>query len=407
MSSSHQDGVPEATTRLRIPLGFRFSGVACGIKPSGKPDVSLILCDRGVTTVGVYTQNQIVAAPVLLCRERTPSTKIRAVITNSGNANACTGDAGMRDAEEMCERVASRIGCEPCEVLVMSTGVIGVSMPMESVRSGIDDAFENAASGADAFMAAAEAICTTDKSRKTVSQTVDCDGESYTVAAMAKGAGMIAPNMATMLGVILTDAPLSPESAQQVLTDAAAKSFNRVSVDGHTSTNDTLLLLSSGQGEPLSGDQLRSFTGHVTALSIDLAKKLVADGEGASHVMAIRVLGAENDQAAETIAKTVAASPLVKTAITGADPNWGRIVSAAGYAEAKIKPKLTSLRICDTTIYDHGSPKAYDEATLSGEMKRSPEVAIELTVGDGDGEAEYWSSDLTTDYVRFNSEYTT
>jgi glutamate N-acetyltransferase/amino-acid N-acetyltransferase len=253
----------------------------------------------------------------------------------------------------------------------------------------------------------ADAIRTTDKDRKTVCQTFRCAGKEFTIAAMAKGAGMIAPNMATMLAVMMTDAPLSADAAQRVLVEAAGKSFNRVSVDGHTSTNDTLLLLSSGQGDPLAGNALLTFGRHVNELSIELAKMLVADGEGATHVMAIHVQGAEDEQSAELIAKIVAASPLVKTAIAGGDPNWGRIVSAAGYAEAKIDPQRTSLKICGKTIYEQGSPQAFDKAALSAEMKRSQEVSIELNVGDGKGEAEYWSSDLTTEYVRFNTQYTT
>ena len=218
---------------------------------------------------------------------------------------------------------------------------------------------------------------------------------------------MIAPNMATMLSVVLTDAPLSAESAKDILATAANLSFNRVSVDGHTSTNDTLLLLSSGEGEPLSGKSLDQFQSAITELCIKLAKKLVADGEGATHVMAIRVHGAESDDAAELIAKTVAASPLVKTAITGGDPNWGRIVSAAGYAGPKIDPSKTSLKICNVLIYQDGTPQSFDAKPLSETMKAAADVVIDLQVGSGEGDATYWSSDLTCDYVRFNSEYTT
>ena len=224
---------------------------------------------------------------------------------------------------------------------------------------------------------------------------------------MAKGAGMIAPNMATMLSVVVTDAPLSPEVAATVLATAANLSFNRVSVDGHTSTNDTLLLLASGEGESLAGDALDQFQASVNALCIELAKQLVADGEGATHVMAIEVSGAACEADAATIARTVAASPLVKTAITGGDPNWGRIVSAAGYADAKITPEKTSLKICGVTIYQDGTPQTFNERSLSEKMKAAAEVSIELQVGSGPGQAEYWSSDLTCDYVRFNSEYTT
>ena len=390
-----------------IPDGFQFAATACGIKASSKLDLSLIVADRPVRGAGVYTTNQIVAAPVLLCQQRTPSAAIRAVITNSGNANACTGDQGTQDALAMTTQVADKIGCNPEAVLVMSTGVIGHTLPMQKVSAGIENAVGTLARDEAAFLSAADGILTTDVDRKVVSAQINIDGQTYTIAAMAKGAGMIAPNMATMLGVVLTDAPLSAKSSADVLKAAANVSFNRVSVDGHTSTNDTLLLLSSGEGDVLDGDALDQFQSCVNDLCIELAKKLVADGEGATHVMAINVTGAASESDAELIAKTVAASPLVKTAITGGDPNWGRIVSAAGYAGPQIDPAKTSLKICGVTIYEDGSPKTFDAKTLSESMKASPEVEIELTVGTGPGQAKYWSSDLTCDYVRFNSEYTT
>jgi glutamate N-acetyltransferase/amino-acid N-acetyltransferase len=392
---------------LFIPSGFRFAATACGIKDSGKLDLSIIVADRPVRGAGVYTTNQIVAAPVLLSQRRTPSGAIRAVVTNSGNANACTGDQGTQDALAMTQQVADKIGCDPNGVLVMSTGIIGQTLPMEKVAKGIDDAFEALANDETAFVSAADGILTTDVERKVVSAQININGETYTIAAMAKGAGMIAPNMATMLAVVLTDAPLSADLAANVLKIAADLSFNRVSVDGHTSTNDTLLLLSSGDGDVLQDDALDEFQSNVNELSIELAKKLVADGEGATHVISINVTGAQNESDAEQIAKTVAASPLVKTAITGGDPNWGRIVSAAGYAGPKIDPAKTSLKVCDVTIYQNGTPKTFDAKTLSEMMKAKPEVEIELQVGSGPGQAKYWSSNLTCDYVKFNSEYTT
>ncbi len=403
-----------------LPSGFQYGGVACGIKPSGKPDLSMIVTDRPVVAAGVYTQNQVVAAPVMLCRERTPSQTIRAVVTNSGNANACTGEQGMRDAREMSRYVAGHVGCDESDVLVMSTGVIGRALPMDRVRSGIDQAFAQRSSDRSAFLAAADAIRTTDNDRKIAFRTIPCDfdsgepaesaaggiGECH-IAAMAKGAGMIAPNMATLLAVICTDAAISSQQAQRMIADAASISFNRASVDGHTSTNDTLLLLASGQGDPLRGDDLQRLSAAINEVSIELAKKLVADGEGASHLMAIHVSGAADDRSAECIARTVAASPLVKTAITGGDPNWGRIVSAAGYADALIVPDRTSLQICGNLIYQNGTPQKFDAAVLSQAMKDHAEIEIELKVGDGPGKATFWSSDLTVDYVRFNSEYTT
>jgi len=394
-----------------LPPGFRYSGVSCGIKPSGKPDLALIVADQPVVAAGVYTRNQVVAAPVVVSQRRTPSTSIRAVVTNSGNANACTGEQGMQDAIAMGDQVAELLGCSAQDVLIMSTGIIGKHLPMDCVQRGIDAAHRELAPTHDSFLDAAEAILTTDKDRKTVVHRMELGERSFQIAAMAKGAGMIAPNMATMLSVILTDAPLTPESAGVLLQRAADSSFNRVSVDGHTSTNDTLLLLSSGHsrgsGAPLEGQELETFQQELTTTAIELAKKLVADGEGASHVMAIRIHGAQDEASAEAIARSVAASPLVKTAVTGGDPNWGRIVSAAGNAPAQITPRKTTLEICGTTIFRDGCPIAYDESALSKKMKASAEVAIVLKVGDGPGAVEYWASDLTTDYVEFNSEYTT
>ena len=390
-----------------IPDGIHFAGVSAGIKDSGKPDVSLIVTDKPAVAAGVYTTNQIVAAPVVLSRGNTPTTSFRGVIINSGNANACTGEQGEQDAQAMTNRVAELIGCDAKDILVMSTGVIGHTLPMAKVTAGINDAFENLAPGPDAFASAATAILTTDVSRKIQTGDVSVGDRTYKIAAMAKGAGMIAPNMATMLSVVTTDAPLDENTCQFALKMAADESFNRVSVDGHTSTNDTVLLISTGEGEALSGDELTTFQATLNDICIRLAKMLVADGEGSTHVLSIEVTGADSDADATTIAKAVAASPLVKCAITGGDPNWGRIVSAAGYAGPKIDPEHTCLKICGVLIYENGTPLDFDAATLSQVMKASPEVLIELAVGQTGASAKYWASDLTVDYVTFNSEYTT
>ncbi|WP_372717320.1 bifunctional glutamate N-acetyltransferase/amino-acid acetyltransferase ArgJ [Novipirellula sp.] len=392
---------------LFLPRGFRFAGATCGIKASGKPDISLIVSDHPVVAAGVYTTNKIVAAPVVLSRSRTPSAAIQAVLTNSGNANACTGDQGMEDAKSTCAQLAALVGCDESGVLVMSTGVIGKRLPMDKIRSGVELVHGKLATSDAAFVDAAEAIRTTDAARKTETCELTLAGKTIRIAAMAKGAGMIAPNMATMLSVMCTDASITQADAQAMLTRVANVSFNRVSVDGHTSTNDTLLLLASGTDEPLSGDALAEFEAALTKLAINLAKQLVADGEGATHVMQIHVFGAESDTSAEVIAKTVAASPLVKCAITGGDPNWGRIVSAAGYAGEPLEPAKVSLSVCGQAIYEDGTPLDFDAASLSRTMKGQPQIDVELRVGSGEGQATYWSSDLTTEYVRFNSEYTT
>ncbi len=392
-----------------LPAGFRFAGVTCGIKASGKPDLAMIVGDRPLVAAGVYTTNQIVAAPVVLCRGRTPSAAIRAVVINSGNANACTGELGMRNAEEMTTRVAEAVGCESNDVLVMSTGVIGRPLPMDTVRRGIDMAIAELATGEAAFTQAATAIMTTDAFRKSVCSSIQIAGHTYRVAAMAKGAGMIAPNMATMLAVVLTDAPLAQADLVELLRYSADRSFNRVSVDGHTSTNDSLVLLSSGDSgsATLSGDALQGFRDFLSATCIELAKQLVADGEGATHVMEIRVRGAASDDDANQIARTIGESPLVKTAVTGGDPNWGRIVSAAGYAGRPINPAATSLSVLGVPLYQNGTPLAFDAATVSGMIKQADTVIMDLVVGHGPGTATRWASDITVEYVRFNSEYTT
>ncbi|MGB1926076.1 MAG: bifunctional glutamate N-acetyltransferase/amino-acid acetyltransferase ArgJ [Rubripirellula sp.] len=404
-SNSHSD---DNRFRDLLPKGFRFAGVACGLKTSGKKDVALLVSDDPLVAGGVYTQNQIVAAPVVNCQSKTPSQAIRAVVANSGNANACTGEQGVEDAAAMCRSVAEHLGCTPDQVLVMSTGVIGVHLEMPKVQVGISQACSQLGSNADDFLMAADAICTTDQSRKVASSSFDIDGEAVRLVGMAKGAGMIAPNMATMLSVVITDVKMTAEQAQTMLKRACDASFNRISVDGHTSTNDTVLLLSSGATQvELNAQSESDFQAALNQLLQDLAKLIVLDGEGAKYMMAIEVKGAIDDDQAFEIAKTVAASPLVKTAITGSDPNWGRIVSAAGYAKAIIEPESTSLKICDETIYKNGKPVNFNAADLSSRMRASREVSLTLQVGTGEGKANYWSSDLTTAYVEFNSEYTT
>ncbi|MEM9825250.1 MAG: bifunctional glutamate N-acetyltransferase/amino-acid acetyltransferase ArgJ [Planctomycetota bacterium] len=391
-----------------LPGGFRFAGVTAGIKASGKPDVSLIAGNGPLIAAGVYTQNQIVAAPVLWCRQRTPSGSIRAVVTVSGNANACTGTQGVADNRQIASTVAQSIGCHPDDVLVMSTGVIGQSLPMPKVLTGLENVHGQLGTLASDFCDASDAILTTDQARKISGASFRVDENEYRILAMAKGAGMIAPNMATFLCVMMTDYPLSPDTAQSILTRVSAKTFNCVSVDGHTSTNDTCLLLSSAaaRSENTNADHT-VFEAQASEVALQLAKRLVADGEGATHYIALHVIGADSDTDAGQIARTVAASNLVKTAITGGDPNWGRIVSAAGYAPAKLYPDQVKLSICGVDIYRNGTPLKFDAAALSAKMKSAAEVPLHLVVGPGPGSAMIYASDLTCDYVRFNSEYTT
>jgi glutamate N-acetyltransferase/amino-acid N-acetyltransferase len=393
-----------------IPGGFRFAGACGGIKKvAGTKDVSLIVTDEPCTAAGVYTQNQVIAAPVLNCQAKTPSSKVRAVVVNSGNANACTGQQGVLDAQRMCELVAELGGFSAEQTLVMSTGVIGHTLPMDKVEAGIRSCVELLDASESAFLDSADGILTTDQFRKVGSRQIEIDGYPVTIAGMAKGAGMIGPNMATMLCTILTDAKLEPQQAQSILQKVADSSFNNISVEGHTSTNDTMVLLASGASgtQLLSGNAESQFVTALTELSIELAKQIPVDGEGAAHLIEIHVSGAACDNDARTISHAIANSNLVKTAIYGNDPNWGRIVSAAGYAGPNLDMQHLRLRVNDFTLFDCGEPVDFDATAASESIRTNKKTVLDLVVGDGPAECTHWTSDLTVDYVRFNAEYTT
>ncbi len=394
---------------MNLPKGFRYSGVSAGIKASGKKDIALIVSEDGTTAAGVYTQNIVRASSIDWNVAITPSNQFRAIVVNSGNANACTGDEGIANNRQMAATTSSVLGVASEQVAVLSTGVIGVQLPMAKVNQGIQDAAASLADGETNFHAASEAITTTDKSPKTAQATVTIGGESITVAAMAKGAGMIGPRMATMLGIVMTDAKITPEVAQKILDSATAASFNRISVEGHMSTNDAVVLMASGKsGALISSDaEVQQLSSAVTEVCVELAKMIPADGEGATHLIQIDVTGTETDEAADQIARTVAASALVKTAVTGNDPNWGRIVSAVGYAGVDLQADQINLALNGFELFSAGQPVAFDAAQVSKSIADNFETMIELSVGTGSGKARHWTSDLTVDYVRFNSEYTT
>ena len=397
---------------MSVPSGFKFSGSKCGIKDSGALDLAIIATDKPSIVAGVYTQNVVRAASIDWNRSITPSEKFRAVVINSGNANACTGEQGESDNTQMANDVAQHLNCQPEQVCVLSTGIIGHLLPMEKITTGISAAFKQFGNSQEKFELASQAIMTTDKGPKTINTVVDLAGDSnrrFTLAGMAKGAGMIGPNMATMLAVITTDAKLNQEDAQAVLQFAANQSFNRISVEGHTSTNDALLLICSGESGVEISDptDVERFKNALTNSCIELAKKIPADGEGATHLIEIRITGAGNDTDADRVARTIASSALVKTAITGADPNWGRIVSAAGYSGAPMSVDKIGLKLNGHSVFQAGQPIAFDAKEVSKAMASQFETVIELKVGTGPGKATHWTSDLTVDYVRFNSEYTT
>lgn len=393
-----------------VPRGFRLAGLCCGIKSeAGKPDLTLIVSDRPATAAGVYTQNRVVAAPVTLDRERTPGDSIRAVVINSGNANACTGERGMNDAREMASLAAGVCDASPEQALVLSTGIIGEFLPMEKIAAGIVDAGSKLADDSESLAAAARGMMTTDTVEKLAGRRVKLARGEATLVGMAKGAAMIGPNMATMLGVVLTDAALVPQDAQAALTEAVRDSFNCISVDGHTSTNDTVLLLASGAvgDTPLAGNDLKIFIEALGEVCVELARAIPADGEGAEHLITIDVEGCADRATAHTIAKTVAESPLVKTAVAGADPNWGRIVSAAGYSGVPFDPAGVDLVVNGTLLYQQGAPIEFDEASVSDSLRTDRNTSIVLRFREGDGRVRFWTTDLTAEYVRLNADYHT
>jgi glutamate N-acetyltransferase/amino-acid N-acetyltransferase len=413
---------------IPLPLGFRFAGVHAGIKRNPtKEDLTLIHCPNGAVTAGVYTTNLVFAAPVAFDRARTPSADIRVVVVNSGNANACTGERGLADAGEMARLAGAAVGATDKQALVMSTGVIGHFLPMEKIAAGVGVAAGKLGSDEAAFQAAARGILTTDKGMKVASRTLEIGGATIRLAGMCKGAGMIGPQMATMLCVVTTDASLTPETAQAALKTAADDSFNCISVEGHMSTNDTVLLLASGAAEnrvqgsgfgtqgtttttrysPLTGSDLSQFQTALNELCIELARQIPDDGEGASHLINIEVRGCKTRDDARKIARTIADSALVKTAIAGGDPNWGRIVSAAGYAGVPFDPAGVDLTVNGHSLYERGAPVAFDAKTVSTAIKSNRETSVILTLREGLASIRFWTSDLNVEYVKFNADYTT
>ncbi len=415
MSTRPLDLEPNHVVTMHLPQGFRFAGVSCGIKAKAQAkDIAIVYTDRPAAAAGVYTQNQVVAAPVVLCRQRTPLANARAVVVNSGNANACTGSQGAADAQRMCELLAAACSAgdqsvQAEQTLVMSTGVIGRFLPMAKIEAGIAAAAAQLAEGEAAFLAAADGILTTDQGRKVTTRTCQIGERTINIAGMAKGAGMIGPNMATMLCCVMTDAPLAPAQAQDLLLDAANRSFNNISVEGHTSTNDSMLLLANGAagGPPLGPAELGTFSEHLQAMCIELAKQIPADGEGATHLIEVRISGAHTDADARRLSHAVASSNLVKTAVYGCDPNWGRIVSAAGYAGVPLETARLSLHINGIPLFAAGEPLQFDAKVASASIRDNHTTLLELCVGSGTGQCTHWTSDLTPEYVHFNSAYTT
>ena len=395
---------------IALPRGFSLGGAYCGIKRNpSKLDISLILSDRPAVAAGVYTTNLVCAAPVTLDRERTPASDMRAIVVNSGNANACTGEQGLLDAKRMAELVAETVDISPEQTLVLSTGLIGELLPMEKIAAGISEASDSLGMEESDFINAARGMLTTDNHHKTAARTLSLQGKTIQLVGMSKGAAMIGPNMATMLGVVLTDAAIPEELAQAWLKKAADESFNCISVEGHMSTNDSVLFMANGAAEvgPSNPEEQALFQAALQEICKELALAIVNDGEGATHVIAIEVHGTKTKEDAATIAKTIATSALVKTAVTGADPNWGRFVSAAGYAGVEFDPRKVRLTVNGFLLYNEGAPVDFNTVEVSESMAANKEVQLVLTLKEGDASANHWTTDLTVEYVQFNADYHT
>jgi glutamate N-acetyltransferase/amino-acid N-acetyltransferase len=391
--------------------GFKVAGVHAGLKAEGALDFALIYSETPCVAAGVFTTNQVKAAPVLVDQERLQKnpTSIRAVAINTKCANACTGQQGIDNALQTARWVAERLGCAEDEVLVMSTGVIGTQLPMDKISRGVDLAVD--ALGDNNWEAAATAIMTTDTRPKMASF---CSQYGYQIAGIAKGSGMIAPNMATMLGVVVTDASVDGYDAriiQDVLKDSADRTFNCIAVDGDTSTNDTVLLLANGASTQSLNNN--AFEEELRDIAIKLAKEIVRDGEGATKFITVAVRGAGKREAAKQVANTIATSPLVKTAFYGGDANWGRIVAAAGRSGISVDPFAMHLWITpgeqpreDLLLFENGMPANYNEAKAT-EVMKEPSISVLLDCGQEGPHAIIWTCDLSHDYVSINGHYRT
>jgi glutamate N-acetyltransferase/amino-acid N-acetyltransferase len=390
---------------VTFPLGFSAGAAAAGVK-DGTPsrlDVALIVSDRPSVAAGVFTTNQVIAAPCLVTRRHLERGALRAIVANSGNANACTGERGERDAVTMARVAAEAVGCSPYEVAVASTGVIGVPLPIERIAGAVKSITPTSGNWADV----AKAILTTDRHPKLLDVEVGLSGGTVHVRGIAKGAGMIHPNMATLLAFLLTDAHVEPSDLRRIAREAADASFNAISVDGDTSTNDMLLVLANGaSGAKAEGDDLQLLAHVIRGACDRLARAILADGEGVTKVFEVHVRGAASAEDARLAARTITTSNLVKTAIHGADPNWGRILAAAGRSGAQVDQTKASIRIGDVLVFASGVPRGFDGDAVRRVLERA-DVPIEVDLGLGAGQARAWGTDLSAEYVRINAEYTT
>lgn len=401
-----------ALSESNLPRGYRFAATACGLKKTGALDLAIISSDVPASAAAVFTRNLVVAAPVTISKDhlRVSKGRMRAVVVNSGNANCATGPAGHAAAVRTVEETAKRLGCSSHEIIICSTGVIGVPMAVEKILRSLPKLSRNRRPSARSFAEFSLAICTTDTRPKTAGASFKMASKKIHMIGCAKGAGMIHPNLATTLAFVVTDASISPALLQKTLRDVCSRTFNSISVDGDSSTNDTLLVFANGAaGAPAirAGSAAhRAFAAALEDVCQSLALQIVADGEGAQRVIEIEVRGAKTEAAAKKIAETIATSPLVKTAFAGGDPNWGRVFAAAGRSGVQFDPALVDIKMAGIPVLRRGAPLDFNERAASNRLL-AEHVPIILHLHSGNASARYWTCDLTAEYVRINASYRT
>jgi glutamate N-acetyltransferase/amino-acid N-acetyltransferase len=408
MTDSSQILVPQ----FLIPRGFRFGAAKAGLKKSGRSDFALIVADAPASAAAAFTANRVTAAPLTVDKQhlRLTGGKMRVVAINAGNANCAAGQAGLDAARATCAAAAETFGCKPEEVFPSSTGIIGVPLPAEKLIAALPSLAVSLGAEFDHFQQVAQAILTTDLVEKTAFARIEVEGKEIRIAALCKGSGMIHPQLiphATMLVYVLTDAAIEPSVLDGYLRQSIEVSFNRISVDGDTSTNDTVLLLASGASGAIVNADNAEFAAALTQVCTSLARQVVADGEGVGHVVELRMEGAATDADALCAAKAIAHSPLVKTAWAGCDPNWGRLMAAVGYSGAAIDPEridiwFGELRICR----DGGRAAEFDEIAAHAYITQ-PEYTIRIALNQGAGSCVFWTTDLTHEYISINADYST
>lgn len=397
-----------AKAGVAFPQGFKAAGVKASIKKSGNLDVAVIYTEREAAVAGVFTQNAVAAAPVFASKKVVATGTAHAIAANAGCANACTGAQGEKDARAMQEITAAALGCTPEDVLVASTGVIGVNLPMDKMEAGLKAAV--AALSADGSANAGNAIITTDTYSKSCATEVTLGGKQVRFGAIAKGSGMIQPNMATMLAFITTDAAIDGKLLQKALSEVVEISFNMISIDGDMSTNDMAVVLANGAAGnakiTAEGADYEAFKATLAEICQGLSQRIASDGEGATKFLTVHVTGTKSFADAKTIAMSVAKSPLVKTAFFGEDPNWGRVICAVGYAGVPMNPETTVVKFGGIPVYAHGVGADYDEAALKKVMGEH-DIVIDIDMGMGTQEATVWTCDFSYEYVKINGEYHT